>query len=196
MATYLETVLSTVASTLIYQSSTYKCTATASSIAHSGFFPYPGVSPVYTDEDTCSFVMEQREQQYRDLLRALSVMGRMRYQEEQQRTQSASVSPAKKGSLALRDLPALASTHASSSELTKKAGSSTHSRSYDALDALSESEEKVLKSKASPVSSASDISHRSLVPEHMVLMYLLENNRLLLSSINQMRQGTQVKHKM
>lgn len=31
-----------------------------------------------------------------------------------------------------------------------------------------------------------------LVPENMVLMYLLENNKLLLSSVNQMKQETQV----
>ena len=115
------------------------------------------------------------------------------YSEEQQRTKSASVSPAKQDLLALQDLPALGSTHASFSELTKKAESSTRSKSYDALDALSESAEKVLKPKVSPVSSVSELSRHSLVPEHMVLMYLLENNRLLLSSVNQMRQGTQVR---
>ena len=32
----------------------------------------------------------------------------------------------------------------------------------------------------------------SLLPEHMVLMYLLENNRLLLSSVNQMKLEAQV----
>jgi hypothetical protein len=44
--------------------------------------------------------------------------------------------------------------------------------------------------KDSPVSSKC-----SLLPEHMVLMYLLENNRLLLSSINQMKLEAQVSKK-
>ncbi len=35
----------------------------------------------------------------------------------------------------------------------------------------------------------------SLLPDHMVLTYLLENNRLLLSSINQMKHEAQVSQK-
>lgn len=110
-----------------------------------------GVAPVYTDEDTSSFVREQKREQYRDLKHALGVMGRI------------DSSP---GSTSMRSC-------------SSTSGSGAQRRRTLAL----------LSTKFSdgPVPPKC-----SLLPEHMVLIYLLENNRLLLSSVNQMKLEAQV----
>ena len=105
-----------------------------------------GVAPVHTDEDTSSFVREQKQEQYRDLKHALQVMGRIDH-------------PSTSGSGGQRK------------------------RTLAGCQPL-------LATKDGPVSSKC-----SLLPEHMVLMYLLENNRLLMSSVNQMKLDAQVSKK-
>ena len=106
---------------------------------------------MYTDEDTSSFVREQKREQYRDLKHALGVMGRI------------DSSP---GSTSMRSC-------------SSTSGSGAQRRRTLALLST--------KFSDAPVSPKC-----SLLPEHMVLIYLLENNRLLLSSVNQMKLEAQV----
>ena len=105
---------------------------------------------MHTDEDTSSFVREQKQEQYRDLKHALQVMGRI-------------------------DHPSA----------TQSSGSSGGQRRRTSAGC-----QPLLATKDGPVSSKC-----SFLPEHMVLMYLLENNRLLLSSVNQMKLEAQVSHR-
>lgn len=111
-----------------------------------------GVAPVHTDEDTSSFVREQKREQYRDLKHALQVMGRIEN------------GPAASGSCSA-------------------SGSCGQRRRT-----LAECQPLLVTNDGTVCSKC------SLLPEHMVLMYLLENNRLLLSSVNQMKLEAQVNY--
>ena len=104
---------------------------------------------MHTDEDTSSFMREQKQEQYRDLKHALQVMGRI-------------------------DHPS-----------TQSSGNSGGQRRRTSAGC-----QPLLATKDGPVSSKC-----SFLPEHMVLMYLLENNRLLLSSVNQMKLEAQVSNR-
>ena len=111
---------------------------------------YLGVAPVHTDEDTSSFVRQQKQEQFRDLKHALQVMGRV-------------------------ESPSIGSCSS-----TRGSGGQRR-RTLAGYQPLMVSNDHGLISLKC-----------SLLPEHMVLIYLLENNRLLLSSINQMKLEAQV----
>ena len=163
---------------------------------------------MHTDEDTSSFVREQKQQQYSDLKHALQVMGRM------ENPSTGSISSNSSGSLCrrslVRDQSLLArntpsssqaslttasqltpSSHISSSYsyLTITVGKQSSSSAYspDSREGTGKSYQILSVKMDNPISSKC-----SILPEHMVLMYLLENNRLLLSSVNQMKLEAQV----
>ena len=146
---------------------------------------------MYTDEDTCSFVREQKHQQYRDLKHALQVMGRI---EHPGSSSSSGGSQHRKTSggqslLTTRVSPALqASSPQSHLMLSSRGQLSPSLRPHSAVTPNFGGGFK--KSMAMLAGSVS--SKCSLLPEPMVLMYLLENNRLLLSSVNQMKLEAQV----
>ena len=158
--------------------------------------------PVYTDSDTYSFVREQKEQQYRDLKHALCVMGRIELPSGQQRrktsadrvkteTSAASLQHSQNSSVSRfsQASPSLSSQQSPTPSSRKLVSSSiAHDRSK------SECFEEGLSKSIVPVVEipGSHSSVHSLMPEHFVLIYLLENNRLLLSSVNQMKLEPQV----
>ena len=159
---------------------------------------------MYTDEDTCSFVGEQKRQQYYDLKHALLVMGRMDNPNSQRRKTSA-------GDQVVETSQLLQFHQASASKLLSVPSNSHHQPSLvvasstqlmspsvatsqvkrEAFGNLPDSSKVHRTIAPAVISDSSSLAH-SLLPEHLVLIYLLENNRLLLSSINQMKQQPQV----
>ncbi len=163
---------------------------------------------MHTDEDTSSFVREQKRQQYRDLKHALQVMGRI-----ESPSTSSSSSGSSSASLRRRTLagdqslivrntlpPSQASLTTASQPPPPSHISSPQSHLTATVGQLSSSlkayspdnREDTRKSYLSAMMDGPVSSKCSILPEHMVLMYLLENNRLLLSSVNQMKLEAQV----
>lgn len=164
------------------------------------------MSPVHTDEDTSSFVREQKQLQYGDLKRALIVMGRIEHP---------SIGTNSRGSHRRRTVighSLLVTNTASPSSQSRSLSTASYPKNSPASNLFSLQPHQMLSStvqhpstslKADSSNSgestvtgyrpASPVSLKcSLLPEHIVLVYLLENNRLLLSSVNQMRLEAQV----
>ena len=145
------------------------------------------MTPVYTDKETCSFVQEEKQQQYEDLKHALFVMGRIENPSSQRRKLSADhlIYPPLSSHLSPSS-----HTHPSNLQITLSRSASIGQLKPVTFGHVSK---KVHRSSVPSIVSGSGgpwVYH--LVPENMVLMYLLENNRLLLSSVNQMKQEAQV----
>lgn len=152
-----------------------------------------GVAPVYTDEETCSFVREQKQQQYGDLRHALQIMGRIEYPSSQRRQLSAGQLTYTPSSSQDSHLPP-PSHHTLSPQLQMISSRQIPSslRTQSTRNAFGECPKAKHRCSVPLTMSGSASSSRSLLPEHMVLMYLLENNRLLSSSVNQMKLEAQV----
>ena len=144
-----------------------------------------GVTPVYTDKETCSFVWEEKQQQYEDLKHALSVMGRMENPSSQRRKLSSDH--------LIHPPPSHLSPSPSNLQITSSKYLSSTSIGQSKPSTFGQVSKKVQRSSVPSIASGSGgLWAHCLVPENMVLMYLLENNRLLLSSVNQMKQEAQV----
>ena len=127
--------------------------------------------PKYTDKDTCSFIREQKKQQYQDLKQALQIMGRL----EHPLSSSTAVVPHQSSiSPSTSHTPAI--NHHSEHLRLSSAQTTQAKESPDTTAASSTTVESSL-----PVSSMD-----------MMTIYLLENDRLLTAGVNQLKQQPQV----
>lgn len=181
------------------------------------WLPLPlGVIPVFTDKDTCSFIKEQKRIEFYDLKHALQVMGRLEHAagsegmaggvamiSEEQSSKSSTLSSTfhqSSSPISHSTLPhsldpsfppssSLHNSHQSSIQrIHQKVRSSSDSSPHLASKLVSDSTTKQKVSQEHR--TLSQASH--CTPRDFVIIFLLENNRLLSSSVNQMKQEEQV----
>ncbi len=160
---------------------------------------------MFTDKDTCSFVLEQKRIEFHDLKHALKVMGRLEHTAEDNvvdelsslsRTSPEYCRPSSPNTKEHLHQPPLASPSPllTTSQTHPPSNQSPHE--VKPPHSTSPQTGTKLMPELSPFSSQ---EHRKLspssppcTPHDFVAIFLLENNRLLSASVNQMDQEEQV----
>lgn len=176
-----------------------------------------GVIPVFTDKDTCSFIHEQKSTQFQDLKHVLQVMGRLEHVGVAvPRSSDREISSSKPRYSPTSPLtssehttyppsPLLSTSHSPLSPAQTHQEPSTDSMSTTLSSPTSQTRQEPQPSpdmlpKSLSSSSSTHVhqeQHKTLnqshcTPRDFVVIFLLENNRLLSSAVNQMKQEEQV----
>ena len=159
-----------------------------------------GVTPVFTDKDTCSFIHEQKRTQFQDLKHVLQVMGRL---------EQGCVTVARPGDQEISSKPRVSpfppSPLLSASHSPVSPTAQTHQEPSTDTTLSSPASQTQKEPRPSPDMLPKTLStHHTLQDQHKILtqshctprdfvvIFLLENNRLLSSAVNQMKQEDQV----